>query len=169
MEPYTRLQVEIRYLTALIALIFKRPPESVERQPESVEIVGDSEPVTESPVDEDSEDNEILMPFDETEFEDEPGTPSAQILLDALKRKALDRLAEVLARFKTPRTHRQADVSGHNTREHLDAKHVTAVVLVEDVNSVAIVCAKNEGVDPEDVNFLQGLGEMLKKISRQGM
>jgi hypothetical protein len=83
MEPYMKLQAEIRYLTALISLIFKRPPEALESQPAGLWRDGDGRPATDSPVGPDSGSNEALEPFDETEFEDEPGTPSAQDLLDA--------------------------------------------------------------------------------------
>jgi hypothetical protein len=86
-----------------------------------------------------------------------------------LKKKALDRLAEVLARFKTARPRGRSGVSEDSSRNNLDAKHVTAVVLIENVDSVAIVCAKNEGLDPDDVSFLQELCELLRKISRLGI
>jgi hypothetical protein len=80
-------------------------------------------------------------------------------------RKALDRLAEALARFKTakdPRVRRKGN---------LDAKHVASVVMVEDFDNggVTIFCSKNEGLDDVDDAFLRSLKDLLEKRSKNGM
>ncbi|KAL4942773.1 hypothetical protein BDV06DRAFT_235213 [Aspergillus oleicola] len=146
MERYSDLRNEIRYLTALTSLLFKRPPEPEKPQ----RARGD-------------DNNE----YDEAEFEDELATPDAEEALGLLKRKALDRLAEVLAGFKTG--HQQNNQKGKKTKDKttrsVDAKHVTGVVMVENADCVTIVCAKNEGLDEVDEVFLHRLGGLLEGIA----
>lgn len=92
-----------------------------------------------------------------SEFEFEASISSNQSELVMLKQRALDRLAEILARFKT-------------ARGPLDAKHVTSVIMLErsDSKHIAFICAKNEGLDSEDKAFLGKLGELLPKVSAEG-
>ncbi|KAL4799534.1 hypothetical protein BDV19DRAFT_385301 [Aspergillus venezuelensis] len=150
-QPFDRCN-EIRYLTAFISLFFfKRRPVLVE--PQGVQ--GDES----SYLHRDDQLNDI--DDDETEFEDEDDsdiTNYNQSLL-LLKMKALDRLAEALARFKIGphNDHREEKKSKGKPKENLDAKHVTGVVMVEDTDSVTIVCAKNEGLDEVDKVFLHRL------------
>ncbi|KAF2472426.1 uncharacterized protein BDR25DRAFT_366441 [Lindgomyces ingoldianus] len=82
--------------------------------------------------------------------------------LAKLRDRFLDRLAEVLARFKTePNTRRS---SGQ------DAKHVCATMMVmcEDETSVRILCAKNEGLDKVDDEFLGHWKNCLENVAKAG-
>lgn len=151
MEELLLLNKEIADLTSLLSLLFKRPPNLEER----VETLQSSKSDI-SPDPTSFEDNEVEADWgttyvEETEFEDERA--SGEAALNALKRKALDRLAEALARFKTakdPRSRRKGN---------LDAKHVASVVMVEDFDNggVTIFCSKNEGLDDVDDAFLRSL------------
>lgn len=77
-----------------------------------------------------------------------------------LKNQFLDRLAETLARFKTDA---QAKTSN-------DAKHVSAAMMVcyEDEERVKIFCAKNEGLEQEDEDFLARWKLLMESIARKG-
>ncbi|PVI00725.1 hypothetical protein DM02DRAFT_707787 [Periconia macrospinosa] len=95
---------------------------------------------------------------DEAEFEVPVASGGAEI--DAMKRKTLDRLAEVLARFKTIKSTRI------KKERNSDAKHVASVIMVEDTEakSVTFLCSKNEGLDTVDMRFLKKLEELLQNI-----
>ena len=95
---------------------------------------------------------------DEAEFEVTVASGGAEI--DAIKRKTLDRLSEVLARFKTDRGTRK------QKERNSDAKHVASVIMVEDTEakSVTFFCSKNEGLDAMDMHFLERLDELLQNI-----
>lgn len=84
--------------------------------------------------------------------------------IDAIKRMTLDRLAEVLARFKM--------VKGTRVRKkrNSDAKHVASVIMVEDTEakSATFLCSKNEGLDTVDMHFLKTLEELLQNIILNG-
>ena len=74
--------------------------------------------------------------------------------------KVLDRLAETLARFKSPR----------GTKCTLDAKNVCATMMsVHHKDSpVRIFCSKNEGLDEEDVQFLARWEECMQFVAKKG-
>lgn len=102
------------------------------------------------------------LDVDEAEFEDPVASGGADI--DAIKRKILDRLAEVLARFKTPKgTRVQKD-------RNRDAKHVASVIMVEDIEAktVTFLCSKNEGLDTVDLHFLEKLEGLLQNVILNG-
>ncbi|KAM3499954.1 hypothetical protein MY10362_006830 [Beauveria mimosiformis] len=82
---------------------------------------------------------------DETEFED-----------------ALDRIAEVLARFKTAQG-KAAAVEQRNQ----DAKHVTSLEDASD-STATFFCAKNEGLNEDDVEFLRKLEQVYRRIAASG-
>lgn len=165
MDEFSWLYKEVSDLTTLISLSFKRPPNLGEcgdaPSASAGDIVPDS-PSFEEPKTGDDEGTELV---DEADFEDEVATGDSEAALAALKRRALDRLAEVLARFKTAKNTR---ARGKFT--NLDAKHVTSVAMMEDSNHerVAIFCSKNEGIDADDKMFLAELGKLLKSIAGNG-
>lgn len=84
----------------------------------------------------------------------------------ALRNRVLDRLAEILARFKSDRT-----TSKGPTR---DAKHVSSTIMIvdEDHNMVKIFCAKNEGLvqdnTTDDTDFLDFWKACKERMSRNG-
>lgn len=106
--------------------------------------------------------NEEDLEVDEAEFEIPVASGDAEV--DAIKRKTLDRLAEVLARFKT--------IQGAGVRKkwNIDAKHVASVIMVEhaEAKSVTFLCSKNEGLDAVDMHFLKTLEELLQNIISNG-
>lgn len=77
-----------------------------------------------------------------------------------LKNQFLDRLAGTLARFKT-----DAQAKTPN-----DAKHVSAAMMVcyEDEERVKIFCAKNEGLEQDDEDFLAKWKLLMESIARKG-
>jgi hypothetical protein len=98
------------------------------------------------------------LDVDEAEFEIPIASGGAEI--DAMKRKTLDRLAEVLARFKTAKGTRV------QKEQNSDAKHVASVIMVEDTEAKAVtfLCSKNEGLDTVDMHFLRRLNDLLQNI-----
>ncbi|KGO46243.1 hypothetical protein PEX2_067260 [Penicillium expansum] len=77
-----------------------------------------------------------------------------------LKNQFLDRLAETLARFKTDPKSKTSN----------DAKHVSAAMMVcyEYEERVKIFCAKNEGLEKEDDDFLASWKLCMESIARKG-
>lgn len=118
----------------LLALISERPP-GLTREAEAGEIDKESQSSSSDEESDDPEDPAVLG----TDLEHD------QYRIN-LKNAFLDRLAETLARFKT-----DAPVKKSN-----DARHVSAVMMVcsENEEHVKIFCAKNEGLDKEDDDFL---------------
>ncbi|RHZ52840.1 uncharacterized protein CDV56_106692 [Aspergillus thermomutatus] len=162
MDEHSHLYEEIHDLTTLISLIFKRPP-YLEDNCESPRACGGDVVRDSSPFDGPADgENEGIEPVDETGFEDEIATGWSEAYLATLKPSMLDRLAEMLARFKTTKN---GKARGKATNS--DAKHVTSVAMLEDHNHerVAIFCSKNEGLDADDERFLKGLSILLKNIS----
>ncbi|KAB8212137.1 hypothetical protein BDV34DRAFT_208601 [Aspergillus parasiticus] len=155
MDKYSSLYKEIHSLTALTSLIFQRPPDGID--------YGD---LSKEP--EPGPDEELDKLPDETDFEDEVTTGDSITALILLKQRSLDRLAEVLARFKTRKTGRHG--RGKKKDANLDAKHVTSVAMVEDstLQRVTFLCAKNEGLEEEDEVFLERLCELLTSILKNG-
>ncbi|KAB8275373.1 hypothetical protein BDV30DRAFT_225129 [Aspergillus minisclerotigenes] len=161
MDKYSSLYKEIHSLTALTSLIFQRPPDDIDYGELSNDKPSSKEPGQ-------GPDEELDKLPDETDFEDDVTTGHSTAALVLLKQRSLDRLAEVLARFKTRKTGRHG--RGKKKDVHLDAKHVTSVAMVEDstLQRVTFLCAKNEGLKGEDEVFLERLCELLTSILKNG-
>ena len=163
MEELPLLNKEIADLTSLLSLLFKRPPNLGERVDTLQRSNSDISPDPTIFKDNEVEADWGTAYVEETEFEDEGA--SGEAALNALKRKALDRLAEALARFKTAKDPR-ARRNGNR-----DAQHVASVVMVEDFDNggVTIFCSKNEGLDDVDETFLRSLKVLLEMTSKNSM
>ncbi|KEQ70042.1 hypothetical protein M436DRAFT_75781 [Aureobasidium namibiae CBS 147.97] len=103
--------------------------------------------------------------LDEDDFDDLIVVKDAKD--DAIKRKTLDRLAEIMARTKTARNNRMS------RKRNADAKHVTSVILVEDLKdskdkSATFIFSKNGGFDAVDESFLKRLEALLQNIASNG-
>jgi hypothetical protein len=149
MDHISHLRDEISNHTRILSLITRRIPDFGEK---------DTEPL--HPDDREASPETKDIHTDETDFD----SPIAPPDLDAVKRSALDRLAEVLARYKTARGSRVQD------GRHSDAKHVTSVMMVEETGgeSVTFLCAKNEGLDGVDLVFLGKLEGLLRDVASKG-
>jgi hypothetical protein len=163
MDELPPLYKEIADLTTLLSLLFQRPPNLGERVDTLQASNSDISPSPPFFKDNEVEADGGTAYVEETEFEDEGASREAAV--DALKRKALDRLAEALARFKTakdPRAH---------TNDNRDAQHVASVAMVEDFDhgGVTIFCSKNEGLDGVDETFLGRLKVLLEMTAKKGM
>lgn len=97
--------------------------------------------------------------IDEVEFE----APifSGEEDIERIKSNTLDRLAEVLAKFKTAKGGETSDDANR------DAKHVTSLMMVESLSNdtITFFCTKNEGLDSEDVRFLQDLEHLYRVMA----
>lgn len=137
--------------TCLLASISGRPPglEEATQEAEAKEIDKESQSY--------SSDEEFDDPEDPTVLGTDPEHEQYRI---QLKNQLLDRLAETLARFKT-------DVQVKTSN---DAKHVSAAMMVcyENEEHVKIFCAKNEGLDKEDNDFLIEWKLRMEGIARKG-
>ena len=82
-----------------------------------------------------------------------------QYAICKLRDQVLDRLAETLARFK-----------GATRGRPFDAKHVSSTMMVfdEEQRISKIMCAKNEGLDKADEDFLDKWTACIKAISTKG-
>ncbi|KAB8219542.1 hypothetical protein BDV33DRAFT_191835 [Aspergillus novoparasiticus] len=148
MDESSSLYKEIHSLTALTSLIFQRPPDGIDYGE-----FGNDKP---SPKEAEQGNDEELEKFpDETDFEDEMTTDDSTTAFILLKQRSLDRLAEVLARFKTRKT-------GRHGRENV------AMVKDNTLQRVTFICAKNEGLEGEDEVFLERLCELLTSILKNG-
>ncbi|OGM49447.1 hypothetical protein ABOM_001703 [Aspergillus bombycis] len=158
MDKYSALHQETHSLTTLTSLIFQRPPDCIDYGD-----IGNDKPSSRKPEQGGGEELDKLS--DEAEFEDEGPTSDSAAALILLKERSLDRLAEILARFKTAKTGRYG--KGKRNQGNIDAKHVTSVVMVEDstLRRVTFLCSKNGGLQNEDEVFLERLGELLSSIS----
>ncbi|KAJ5902334.1 hypothetical protein N7495_002862 [Penicillium taxi] len=157
------LNREISYLTTLVSLIWERQSwteEDLNASNESKNYTGSG---LECPEKNSTEDDEVVQPVDETEFEIEIPSANPDATLSFLKRNALDRLAEVLARFKTDQKLQKKAGPKNN-----DAKHVASTTMREDNASgrVIIFCSKNNGIDTADQKFLASLKKELEAISK---
>ncbi|CAJ2510755.1 Uu.00g063800.m01.CDS01 [Anthostomella pinea] len=77
--------------------------------------------------------------------------------LQKLKDELVDRLSEMLARFKSPRK-----------TALKDAKNVSSVILLEaaDQSSVTFICARNEGLDKQDKRvFLPEWKQLMEEMA----
>ncbi|KAI0476856.1 hypothetical protein F4859DRAFT_521444 [Xylaria cf. heliscus] len=138
MDEHSNLQVEVVDLVNMLSLILNR---GLDLQ------TGSSPPL-----------EHLATAVDEMEFERPLASIDAEV--NYIKRKTLDRLAEMLARFKKPNAPR-------SRRKNSAAKHVTSAVMVEDPTgkAVTIFCAKNEGLDDADKRFLTELETLLQQVA----
>jgi hypothetical protein len=169
------VQGDLESAICLLALITKRLLD--EEGTEAIKNVNDACPLPgpesdESPEESRSECEEGgLMAGDDANIEDNidedldevdcllgAGTDSEQYRAE-LQNKVLDRLAETLARFKSP-----------PGRAALDRRHVcsTMMVVYEKEQKVEIVCSKNGGLDDEDTKFLGKWQACVQEIARKG-
>ncbi|KAM3479757.1 hypothetical protein MY5147_001530 [Beauveria neobassiana] len=152
MNELVDLQKEVSALVGILSFITRRAADLCQGDEEEEE-----ERTAESPFstqEHGCELEEADESVDETDFE--ASIPSGdQEDVESIKRSALDRIAEVLARFKTA----QGRVAAVEQRNQ-DAKHVTSVMMVEDASTATFFCAKNEGLDEDDVEFLRKLEQM---------
>ncbi|KAM3512987.1 hypothetical protein MY11210_003387 [Beauveria gryllotalpidicola] len=160
MNELVDLQNEVSALVGILSFITRRAADL--RQSDD-----DEERTSESPLPiqkHGCELEEADESVDETEFE-APIPSGDEKDVDSIKRSALDRIAEVLARFKTAQG-RAAAVEERNQ----DAKHVTSVMMVEDASggTATFFCAKNEGLDEDDVEFLRKLEQVYRRIAASG-
>jgi hypothetical protein len=146
MDELSRLQREIHDLVNLLSFISKSAPDFEERST-------DTKPSHHEDLDPDPN---VPDELHEAEIEAPDGRHNADA--DTLKRVALDRLAEILARFKTPKGTKKRN------KRNSDAKHVTSVLMLEDMEdkSATFLCAKNEGLDRDDMDFLGRLESLLR-------
>ncbi|KAF2019810.1 hypothetical protein BU24DRAFT_341661 [Aaosphaeria arxii CBS 175.79] len=156
MDELCLLQQEISDLTNILSFITETAID-LDGQVNSLHI---SEPPRSGSRELDPEKEDLDM--DEAELEVLVAGGGAEI--DAIKRNTLDRLAEVLARFKTAKGTRV------QKKRNRDAKHVASVIMVEDTEAKAVkfLCSKNEGLDTVDMHFLKKLEELLQNIILNG-
>lgn len=163
MDETSQLCNKISDLTALLALMVDRAP-VLEKKDEAHTTTGDDADPTSSTSTEYNIaiDDEEIENINEADFEKNLATEEAA--LDTLKRQTLDRLSEVLARFKSAQGPKKSRV------KNLGAKHVASVVMVEDTvaGRVTLFCSKNEGLDEVDKRFLAKLKELLEGIAKEG-
>ncbi|OTA56229.1 hypothetical protein K449DRAFT_375736 [Hypoxylon sp. EC38] len=155
MNEVSHLRSEIGDLTNILALITKRGPD--------FEIDDDTQ-ATKAPRFETSKADPEIEDENVGEAEFEAPIALGDVEAHTIKRNALDRLAEVLARFKT------AKGSKMRRKHELDAKHVASVIMVEESEgkSVTFLCSKNEGLDVVDMEFLRKLESLLQSIATTG-
>jgi hypothetical protein len=134
----------------LLALISNRPPGLGESTQET-----EAREIHEDPLSY-SNDEEFDDPEDPTVLGIDPEHEQYRM---ELKNQFLDRLAETLARFKT-------DVQAKSSN---DAKHVSAAMMVcyENEEHVKIFCAKNEGLDKENDDYLARWKLSMESIARK--
>lgn len=140
-------------VTCLLATIPDRPPDPEGLNHEGSE-ASDLDRKSESDLYDESSDDDIGVPTGS-----ETTSKSDQYLTE-LKDQFLDRLAEILARFKTD----------PKAKKSKDAKHVSATMMAchEAKESVKIFCAKNEGLDHEDRKFLSEWKQHMEDIAKKG-
>ncbi|RKK79213.1 hypothetical protein BFJ71_g16289 [Fusarium oxysporum] len=93
-------------------------------------------------------------------FGDHFEADSEDARLRRLKDMLVDRLAEILARFKS------SPKSGNQ-----DAKHVSSVILIEHAGNdgITFICAKNNGLDEQDKeDFLPKWKNLMERASQSG-
>ncbi|KAJ5875642.1 uncharacterized protein N7473_012989 [Penicillium subrubescens] len=136
----------------LLASITDRPPDPEGLNQEDSE-ASDLDSKSESDLYDESSDDDI----EETTVLD-TNSKGDQYLTE-LKNQFLDRLAEILARFKTV----------PKAKNSKDAKHVAAAMMAchEAKESVRIFCAKNEGLDHEDRKFLSEWKQHMENIAKK--
>ena len=153
MDELSHLQKEISGLTIILSLITKT---AINFQEQDDPMRQSGRPSTEdSEVDLEMENKHL----DEDEFEQSIVAEVAEV--NAMKRKTLDRLAEVLARTKTARSAQTPQ------KRNVDAKHVTNVIMIEDLKaeSATFIFSTNEGFDAADESLLERLESLLQSIA----
>lgn len=154
-ESIPQLQKTICDLTNVLSLIMKRAPD--------FEKEDDDQSTSQCPhsLEQDNDLEDKADHLDEADFEDAIATGDRAT--GYIKQNFLDRLAEVLARFKTAK-------GSVPTKGNSDAKHVASVIMLEDVKgrSATFICAKNEGLDDVDLKFLKKLESLLRNIKNNG-
>ncbi|KAM3541224.1 hypothetical protein ARSEF1564_005849 [Beauveria bassiana] len=159
MNELVDLQKEVSALVGILSFITRRAADLCQSDEEEEERTAESPFSTQEHGCELEEADESV---DENEFE--AFIPSGdQEDVESIKHSALDRIAEVLARFKTA----QGRVAAVEQRNQ-DAKHVTSVMMVEDASAATFFCAKNEGLDEDDVEFLRKLEQVYQRIAASG-
>ncbi|KAM3524506.1 hypothetical protein MY4038_007713 [Beauveria bassiana] len=159
MNELVDLQKEVSALVGILSFITRRAADLCQSDEEEEERTAESPFSTQEHGCELEEADESV---DETEFE--AFIPSGdQEDVESIKHSALDRIAEVLARFKTA----QGRVAAVEQRNQ-DAKHVTSVMMVKDASAATFFCAKNEGLDEDDVEFLRKLEQVYQRIAASG-
>ncbi|KAJ5762769.1 hypothetical protein N7533_001450 [Penicillium manginii] len=141
------------YAICLLALVTKGSPGSEEAAQFTQAIDSDANSPHDS-VDDDSDDlDDLAMLSPDADPEDN---------LTEMGNQFLDRLAEILARFKAK--------PGTKSKQNVNAKHVCATMMVryKTENCVKIFCAKNEGLDREDELFLEDWRSLMEDVSRKG-
>lgn len=150
MDELSHHRNEISDLTAILSLVTQAAPPDLEEN-------SDRQHFEDCAIDPGTEDERI----NEAEFDTSFASGNEKV--NAMKEAALDRLAEVLARFKTAKGPRVRN------KHQLDAKHVTSVIMVEELGeSVTFLCAKNEGLDSVDLGFLAKLEGLLRNAAPNG-
>lgn len=155
-DELSHLQSQISDLTAVLSLIMKT---ASGLQEQDGQLRGSGKVFPDDPETDHEMDNENL---DEDDFEDPIVNKAAED--DAVKRKTLDRLAEVSARTKTTRDNRMP------RKRNVDAKHVTSVVLFEDPTGkfATFIFSKNGGFDGVDKDLLSRLETLLRSTASNG-
>ncbi|KAJ6782312.1 hypothetical protein PWT90_09022 [Aphanocladium album] len=150
MHEISDLQKEICDLVRILSFITPRATDFEHDRIRTAEPPGRHEPEYEPDV--------VDEVVDENELEDMlvPGGKE----IECIKSDALDRIAEILAKFKTKK-----GTTTSNDR-HRDAKHVTSVIMVENTSNrtAKFFCAKNEGLDENDGQLLQALEQLYQSI-----
>ncbi len=149
MDEVTKLQQETNDLVSILSLLTTRDPDA--------EIIDNFQSL--------GLDDNIPENGTDIDLETDVGVPILLPNLDVvfIQHTALDRLAEVLARFKPDRARGTLDA------QESDVKPIVHVVMLKEVNngSVTFLCAKNEGLDSEDLGFLEMLEDVLQEIQAE--
>ncbi|KAH6871402.1 hypothetical protein B0T10DRAFT_466691 [Thelonectria olida] len=142
----------------ILILLLERAPDLAERNN-----AADGDKVTCSSSFEDGNigSDERINHVDETEVECEVAT--RDMALDDPKRRAMDRLAEVFARFKTA-----SDMGKRENRNSI-AKHVSSVAMIEESDSGrGSICSKCGGLNEVDEKSLKSLRQLLESVAGNG-
>jgi len=115
------------------------------------------------------EDAQELAPEAEIDGTEDDGDMEGELGPDprTLRNKVLDRLAEVLAGYKTDPRSKEADAT-------LDARHVSSTMMHVDerFGRVKIFCSKNEGLDQQgelgDTQFLGRWKVCMEDFAKKG-
>jgi hypothetical protein len=157
------LAENLHLASCLLALITERPPnlqEILAKYEDENSGMQKDDPGTDTDVSDELDDD---ADEEQEEIANITNNSGSDSYLSTLRDKLLDRLAEVLARFKS-------DAKSKGPR--LDAKHVASVMMYYQPRNVKILCAKNEGLDQgkraEDTNFLDAWSRLMESIASKG-
>lgn len=158
-EPRTLLVEQLHQSVCLLRLLAEHPPNIEELFPDHEESAlmentfSDADNVENSP-EGDLGDLEDINPEGINETDPK-----------VLRNKVLDRLAEILAKYKTDRKVKRGPL--------LDPKYVSSTMMMvdEEHEKVKILCAKNEGLNQnnstDDTDFLDDWKTCMERIARQ--